>query len=240
MKRKETGERVSEQSLVGAFASERDLQKRLEALDFIEDDASEAVYFRREIPMGGMVPDLVCIRFQRYPDLRIRRSKHSFRHAYLLWLLRQRGRLKLDSLARLTYDRMEIVRCLVEDLLSLEAVVQLPTGSFTLSKQFTNIQAEVIAVEAKLYKWNEAFQQALNYRRFADRVFVVMDYERVKRRRLPVEIFAGSGIGLVGMSKDKVISLNRGRKSRNSLGPEWEYLVSSTLVTKPQKPWVRR
>ncbi len=221
------------------FATERDLQKRLEALDFLNDDASEAVYFRREVPIGGVIPDLVCVRFGRLPRLRICNSRYSFRHAYLLWLLRRRSRLSLMSLARLMYDRKEKVRLLLEDLLSLEAVVQLPTGSFTLSEQLANMRAEVIAVEAKLDRWNEAFQQALDYQRFANRVFVAMDYERFRTKELPVPIFARSGVGLITVSKDRMKLLNRGRKHHSS-GPEWEYLVSSTLMTRPQKGWVRR
>jgi hypothetical protein len=41
-----------------AFSSERDLQVRLEALDFLKDDDSDATYFRREVPVGEVIPDL--------------------------------------------------------------------------------------------------------------------------------------------------------------------------------------
>jgi hypothetical protein len=222
-----------------AFASERDLQARLETLDFLQDDAADAVYFRREVPVGKVIPDLVCIRFNRLPELNIRNSRWSFRHAYLLWLLRRRNRLTLLSLARLTYDRQDKVELLVKDLLHSGTIVQLPTGSFALSRQFASLQAEVIAVEAKLDRWNEALQQARKYQRFADRVFVAMDYERIKTKRVPIPEFIQSGVGLLGVSKTCTRFLNRGRRYR-SASPEWEYLVSSTLTNNRQALWVRR
>lgn len=222
-----------------AFSSERDLQVRLEALDFLKDEDSDATYFRREVPVGEVIPDLVCIRFSHFPKITISSSKWSFRHAYLLWLLRRRSRLTLSSLTRLTYDRKEKVELLVEDLMKSGTVVQLPTGSFALSEQLASMRAEVIAVEAKLDRWTEALRQACNYQRFADRVFVAMDYERIMTKNVPVTEFVRNGVGLFGVSKNDIQFFNRGRRFR-STGPEWEYLVSSTLATRPQKLWVRR
>ena len=222
-----------------AFSSERDLQVRLEALDFLKNDDSEAIYFRREVPVGEVIPDLVCIRFSHLPEITISSSKWSFRHAYLLWLLRRRSSLTLSSLSRLTYDRKEKVEVLVHDLMKSGTVVQLASGSFALSEQLASLRAEVIAIEAKLDRWTEALQQACNYQRFADRVFVAMDYERIKAKKVPVPEFVRRGVGLFGVSEDYVKFFNRGRRFRSS-GPEWEYLVSSTLTTKRHKLWVRR
>lgn len=221
-----------------AFASERDLQKRLEALDFLEEKESDTIYFRREVPVGNVIPNLVCIRFDQLPELSSRSSGWSFRHAYLLWLLRRRARLTLPSLVRLTYDRTEEVEHMVKDLINSGAIVQLPTGSFTLSEQFASLKAEVIAVEAKLFRWNEALRQARTYQRFADRVYVALDYERIKAKDTLIPKFVHSGVSLLGVSRDRMRLLNRGRKHQGT-GPEWEYLVSSALSPKPQKLWFR-
>lgn len=229
---------MSELQTGHTFSSERDLQTRLEALDFLRDGDSDAIYFRREVPVGEVIPDLVCIRFSHLPRITISSSKWSFRHAYLLWLLRRRNRLTLSSLSRLTYDRKEKVELLVEDLVKSGLAVQLHTGSFALSKQLASLQAEVIAIEAKLDRWAEALRQACSYQRFADRVYVAMDYERIRTKDVPVTEFVRSGVGLFGVSKDYVKFFNRGRRFR-SAGPEWDYLVSSTFTSGRQKLWVR-
>lgn len=222
-----------------AFGSELDLQKRLETLDFLEGDDSEAVYFRREVRVGNIIPDLICVRFPQLPESNLRRTNWSFRHASLLSLLRRYRKLRVASLAKLTYERELRVRGLLEDLVRSGAVVEWSTGSYSLSKQLSSVQAEVIAVEAKLERWNEALQQAVTYQRFADRVFVAMDHERIKVKHVPIAEFMSSGVGLLSVSPTHTSQVNKGRKTRR-ISPEWEYLVSSPFTSRSQKLWFRR
>lgn len=227
---------MSEKRRSAAFSSERALQERLQVSDFIDREDWSAIYFRREVPIGGVIPDLVCLRFRAIPQIKPNVGRWSYRHAHLLWLLRRWKKLRLPSLVRLTYDRENNVRALIGDLLSQGMLVQSPSGAFALSQELSLLEAEVIAIEAKLYHWSQALKQACSYQHFADRVFVAMDYERIKGKNVPKAEFSYHGVGLLGVSYDGTTLLNRSRKRRQN-SPEREYLVLSVLYNKHYKLW---
>ena len=53
------------------------------------------------------------------------------------------------------------------------------------------------AVELKLRRWREALDQAINYLKFADRAYVVLDGDQIARDEEMIKAFRAYGVGLL-------------------------------------------
>lgn len=63
---------------------------------------------------------------------------------------------------------------------------------------------EIVAVEAKLFRWREALAQAISYQEFADRAYVAMDALRFQLTSDIADEFRQYGIGLLLCDRDTV------------------------------------
>lgn len=225
---------------VGVFASERELQKELAGINDIDlDGAYTTTFVRREVPVKGCIPDLVYVRFQNVPDSGLWPAKWSFYHTFVVWLLRHKPQLRLEAIAEECYEpptgRIQVT---LRDLAKSGAVEKLETGEIKLSSRMQEVEAEVIAVEAKLKRWREAMDQAESYQEFADQVFVAMDAALVPREPEVLVEFENKGIGLCAVMPGSIEWLVYPRcNSRSSA--EKEYLITSAASCR-QTLWSRR
>jgi hypothetical protein len=98
-----------------------------------------------------------------------------------------RGAFHLDApTTNRTVDRLRRVHLIAE----VRDRIQLATD--TDSSGF-----ELIAIEAKLRRWRQALEQAVTYRRFADRSYVALDANQVTFTCDMAAAFTESGVGLI-------------------------------------------
>jgi hypothetical protein len=76
----------------------------------------------------------------------------------------------------------------------LEAVSE---NAYSLRHEFRSRSVEIIAVEVKLRRWREALAQAVDYLRFSDRAYVVLDAAQSTVREDVERAFAQTGVGLI-------------------------------------------
>lgn len=74
-------------------------------------------------------------------------------------------------------------------------IVTTPAWMLTPGAETTGL--EIVAVEAKLSRWQEAVSQAESYLAFADRAYVVLDGNRVRESSALLDAVAAARIGLV-------------------------------------------
>ena len=65
----------------------------------------------------------------------------------------------------------------------------------------------VVAVELKLYRWREVFQQALCNKQYSDASYAVLDWSVVDRQPRLKDIFRQENIGLIGLSDDGLMTM---------------------------------
>lgn len=75
--------------------------------------------------------------------------------------------------------------------------------SYKRIKKVSKANTTIVAVEAKLKKWKEAFLQALRYKKFADYCYVALLEDTLKN--VDVDIFQNNNIGIIYISKNKKI-----------------------------------
>lgn len=226
-----------------AFQNEAALQNailtRLDRLDHTSDRALPYALARREVPVGGCIPDFVLVRFSEVPSPSFWPARRSFRHAFVISLLRRRAPLHIESIASRAFESADRIRPVVEDLLSTGAISRSTTGAVSLSPAFALLEAEVTAVEAKLHRWKEALRQAVQYTSFADRSVVAMDAKGIPRSADALRQFRREGIGLCAISRRGAVWLVMPRAT-NRRGAEWEYVVSAAASPRAHTPWSLR
>lgn len=226
-----------------AFANEAALQDALEdglaRLDLASNRALPHALARREVPIGGCIPDLVLVRFAEIPSPALWPARRSFRHAFVISLLRQRGPLRIQTIASKAFESADRIQPVVDDLLMTGALSRASTGTVSLSHPLAFMEAQVIAVEAKLRRWKDALKQAAQYTSFANRSVVAMDVGGVPRSADALDQFRRSGIGLCAIGPEGAEWLVVPRSTQRR-GPEWEYLVSSAASPRRHTLWSLR
>lgn len=220
------------------FQQERDLQIHLATLTAVFSESFGVTFSRREVPLGRCIPDLIYVRLAEMPPMKILPRYTSYRHSHMLWLLKQHGQLRLDTLAALSYDSVDRIRPLATDLIKAGSVVEVD-GVLQLAPALTSLDCEIIAVEAKMKDWRQALAQAENYQGFADRVFVAMDPAGVPTKPDVIRLFRERQIGLCSVRQD-ITWIVYPPLHRQPLGPNHEYLLASALAPARQHLWERR
>jgi hypothetical protein len=183
----------------GMFRFERDLQMELASLDLNLSGTYTKTFYRREVPVGACIPDVIYVRFANIPDPYLWPRQWTFRHSSAIWLLRKESVMTLDELATSFYEPPNgMIKKTMQDLVHSGAVIEAQHQHFSLSPAMRAINAEVIAGEAKLSRWPRALEQAQDYLRFADKVFVAMDCVQFYRERL-------NGLFTLGLTKLKLV-----------------------------------
>jgi hypothetical protein len=224
-----------------AFKSERELQEELAKLDLNLDGSHTITFFRREVPVGKCIPDLIYVRFAEKPEQNLWPSNWTFRHSYAIWLLRQRAELTINDMAAYFYESPNgRIKDTMLDLAKCGAVDESTSQTYILSGAMKSIKAEVIAAEAKMSQWTRAIEQAQDYMNFADKVFVAMDDYLIPQSIKVLERFCELGIGLCTVSPGRLKWLVYPRHNQNKRSSEREYLIASAASSSRQILWSAR
>lgn len=208
------------------FTREHDLRDTVFALPLTDRHSTTLTMVRREVPMGGVRPDLVYVSFAQQPIESLWPRNWTYRHAHIVSILRSHRKLRLSTLAKRCYDQPERVSPLISDIESTGAVKRSPTGAYYLSEAMLAVDAQVLAVETKLLRWRNALEQATEYRRFADGSVVAMAPTFAPRDGDYLNYFKSNGIGLLTIA-DGTIEWFVAPRFSKARGAEKEYLVGS-------------
>lgn len=187
------------------------------------------MFVRREVPVGKCIPDIVYVSFANVPQREVWPSQWSYRHAFVVWLLRRRSPLHSSTIAARCYEPLSRVEPVIQDLLASGTLARKHTGSLSLAPAMRKMRVEVTAAEAKLHRWRNGLRQAAYYRRFADRVFVGLNTVPSSMTEDSLHKFRQSRVGLCVVTPRTLQWLVKPEKSITRPGPEWEYLVGAAV-----------
>lgn len=217
---------------------ERELQQDLQQSVFdYEVKKQTSGFIRREVPVGRCIPDLIAVKFDTYPNINRLPYTWSGSYSYIVSLLRMNSFLTIDEIAAYYYCPPEEVEPLLKKLLKYN-LVACESGVYMLSPDYLYMKAEVISFEAKLFRWREALDQAITYKKFSHKVIVAMDPEGLPKRKSSLKLFEDNGIGLISVNKREINWLVRPKKNY-ILNDEYDFIITSTLAPKHQMFWSR-
>jgi hypothetical protein len=222
------------------YETERDLQKDLATIEFNFDKSYPVSFMRREVRVGGCIPDLVMINFKQDPANLSWPCKWNFRHSFVIWLLRRHQELSSEEIARSFFSKVEQTIPIVRDLVASNILVENINGSFSLALDVANLASLVIAVEAKLKDWRGALSQAISYKEFANITFVAMDATKAPRSTEVLNKFKTKEVGICAVSLGSIEWLVYPPTRFDDIGHQKEYLAMSATIPTTQIFWSSR
>ena len=179
----------------GPFRFERDMFASLgELLPEKFTSTPDRLVYLREPTVGNVIPDLLFGEWTE--ELRPLKRNFTFIEACILALLEQRDELLESEISQILHlsapAAARAFKRIQESglvLLTRDGKISLDAGCFTRALFVT-------AVELKLRRWREALDQAVNYLKFADRAYVVLDGDQISRDKEMIKAFRASRVGL--------------------------------------------
>ncbi|MGD7023603.1 hypothetical protein ACQCVK_13465 [Rossellomorea vietnamensis] len=87
-------------------------------------------------------------------------------------------------------------------LIKAEIIVNVEVGKFRIHPEFLLPNVKFIAYEVKLYNWKRALYQAIQYKGFANKSYVVMPHKNIKPAINNLQAFVANNIGLIEVYND--------------------------------------
>lgn len=197
-------------------------------------------YLGTEISIGECIPDILIVGFDKEISKFDSSRKMSSKHVYLFWIIKSYEYISIEDITKISFQRKSKVIQLLDDLSTLGIIKKEEgSGRYIPEREITNIKSEVVAIEAKLSNWRQALIQAQRYKKFADKVLVVMDADKAPRRNEDLRKFNDAKVGLCALSpKSCEWLVIPSVQMVNSF--EKEYIISSVLFSNTHKFWDRR
>lgn len=149
----------------------------------------------REQSIGSVIPDLLLGiwsgELPRYGALNM------VSRQVLAWLSTQKVANNEEQLRDNLWLSQQAIDSAVSRLTRLGAIAKRDSGEVEIRPAFdVSSSVRLIAIEIKLRRWREALRQAIDYRRFADQAYVVLDSNQVRMKSDISDEFRANGIGL--------------------------------------------
>ncbi len=165
-----------------------------------------------ELPIGHSIADVVILRTLRGHDGP--EAPLTVAESVILSTLRRLGASRPDTIGRHVFMPADDVRELLEGRLASWRLVRSRTRGLIEARAAWVQAAEVIAIEAKLTRWRDALEQATQYRRYADRAFVLLPEASAGIAARDARAFRAAGVGLLSYDARAVSCLIPGAKSK--------------------------
>lgn len=166
----------------------------------------EVVRTLREVPLGLIIPDLLI---GHWPPTHTPGAYPSTTgiDAFVRALLEQAGSLGAEEIQRRLYLSDAAAAASLRRLARSRAIVpsasasannrEQPLAPWRVAEEARAAAVGIVAVEAKLARWQHAVRQAAEYLEFADRAVVVLDGNRVQESEALLADVRGARVGLM-------------------------------------------
>ena len=194
---------------------------------------AQSIYFRMEYPVNSCIPDILYVGFRSTTSNENWPTKWSYLHSSILSLLRHKDKLTVNELSNSIFEDPKRIQPIIQNLETSELIIEDEYGYLSLSNELMHLSGEIIAIELKLFRWEEALNQAINYLSFSNKAIVAMDIESLPDDITP---FQENGIGLFGVSEDDIVWKIKPKYHEVS-NFNWEYIINSVFIPTRQKGW---
>jgi len=165
------------------------------------EELSSNIILETEVSAGRTIADLVALISPEGVEPPIKESLSAL-ESVIISTLRQNGATRIDILEkRCGMPQKSLRNGSINRLIDWGVVDRGPGGRVSLSNNWSD-QYRIIAVEAKLYKWQQALEQAILYKKYADDVYVVLPTQNAPLDQTSIEKFKANGVGLIIIAEE--------------------------------------
>lgn len=166
-----------------------------------------------ELAVGHSIADIAILRRAESAGSYWPEGPLSVVESSILYSLRRLGTANVDAIAKEVFMQVEPVRKLLLGRLSNWSLVQNCNGDFRTPRSWIS-QSEIIAIEAKLTRWRDAICQAVAYRRYANRAYVLLPERNAAIASQHKLEFTEAGVGLLSYCDGNVTLIIKAPKSK--------------------------
>jgi hypothetical protein len=177
------------------------LANRVVGFSFTSEDNQKIFH---ELKLGYGVPDVVVTHYKTPSNLRSAYLDHF--DVLLLDLIIRKKEIDIEMISYVTKSaKAKIKNSLLK--LQQECFVICNENLYKPHKPYQTVLTQTVAIEAKLYSWKRALNQAYRYKWFSEHSFVFLPEENVGPALKNIEMFKKLEVGLasVGLNSINVI-----------------------------------
>lgn len=210
-----------------AFKLEKDMtQLIINSMDQftknIKNDATKYIY-ACEVPISYRMIDMVIADFCEdynaideciyYEKMIKRLSSKCFA---ILSFITTRDKISIATLQKtFLMDRNELIECL-DKLCLYKLIKKVSKFSYSVEEWSTLIPKELIAIELKLSRWQEALGQGYFNQRFAEYSYVILDKDKIKDDTNIINEYRNKNVGLIYLDNNCNIEIvYKPKKNKN-------------------------
>lgn len=189
------------------FKTEKDLVKnitnnllanRVVGFSFSLDENQKIFH---ELKLGYGVPDVVVTHYTTPSDLRS--AYLDYFDILLLDLIIRKKEIDLELISTTTRSSKIKIKTSLLKLIKEEFVIN-ENELYKPNKPYRSVLTQTVAIEAKLYSWKKALNQAYRYKWFSEHSFVFLPEENIGPAKKNVEMFQKFEVGLASVCKDSI------------------------------------
>jgi hypothetical protein len=150
----------------------------------------------RETAIGSVIPDLMIGVWSG--DLPRYAKLNGVSRHILAWLSTEKAVRDAEQLRDALFLSKHAADSAVSTLKRIGAIDKRDSGEIELRSEFDiSHSVRLIAIEIKLKRWRQALAQAVEYRKFADEAYVVLDGAKLQVGAEMTQTFLAHGVGLL-------------------------------------------
>jgi len=179
----------------------------LKASSLISGDGNQQYAIRTESHAGYRIIDIIMAALPetwQNSELGIYRKKFQLLNLQMLMILERiysHKQITSKKLSKLLYVNDSILINYLSKLEKLELITKATSYSYELTDWFKYAPVEITCIEAKLFRWKEAIEQALYNKRFAERSYIAFPKEIINISTEKNRELRKLGVGLILVNK---------------------------------------
>lgn len=191
---------------------------------------------RKEVPVGNCIPDLIIALIPNPKETNYFSKKLTYKQASLVRIIGSYSRISIPKLSKKAFETVESVRHTIHSLEENGYIKSVSNNSYSVSNEFKKTNIQIFSIETKLTRWQNAIDQAIQYRNFSNRSFIALDKKISDRSKKIAKKSKKEGLGLMTVTKKRAYIHSNGRINKPKTA-FFTYLKSSILSYSEQSYW---
>lgn len=181
----------------------------------------------REVELGGTIPDLVIVRRRSSHHDGRRPVRLTVFESWIIGELMRSGALRSTTITRKLFAFAKDTDRALKRLERRRFVTKTEDGAYALVEDFS-ARFEILAIEAKLTRWKAAIEQAKDYFRFSNLVYIALPESVIDRNGAIEEACEREGIGLIAVATDGIDLVVSPAPAAKPDQREWAWMLAKT------------
>jgi hypothetical protein len=188
----------------------------------IFENGNKKIVVSEKVQVGGIIPDLVFALSSCSSSIQPSKKRLTHFECAVLSEIVKHSAMTLQSLCCNLYASTDRLDLAIKNL-SHRGLIKVSNGQVKAVKSKIP-KVRIISIEAKLTRWREALEQAIEYLHFSNSAYIAMPEHVLFRMPIIAASCKKAGVGLLSVDKENVKLVVKGKVQNVSSG-EWLWTI---------------